>query len=81
MIYKLSALAAAVLTLSACSIDPSDYETDPVQLQSAKGTVTCQLYTKRIVRWDRAIDRPATMSVKEADDICMAEGLRTRDAS
>ncbi|MDF3608449.1 hypothetical protein PE067_21270 [Paracoccus sp. DMF-8] len=79
MIYKISALAAAVMTLSACSIDPSDYETDPVQVESAKGSVTCQLYTKRIVRWDRAIDRPATMSVKEADDICLAEGLRTRD--
>ncbi len=80
MNYKLTVLAVAVMALSACSIDPSDYETDPVQVESAKGTVTCQLYTKRIVRWDRSIDRPATMSVKEADDICMAEGLRSRDA-
>ena len=68
---------AVVLGLSACAT-PENYETTPVVVQSAQGPVTCQLYTKSIVAWDRAIDRPAKMSVKAADEICQAEGRRQK---
>ncbi len=70
-----------VALLSGCSIDPQNYETTPVQLKTAKGIVTCQLYTKERVLWDRAIDRPNNMSVREADNICRAEGERQKRAS
>lgn len=77
---KLALLAplAAVLGLSACQT-PENYETTPVVLQSAQGPVTCQLYTKNLTTWDRAIDRPATMSVKDADALCLAEGKRQKN--
>lgn len=68
------AAAFSAVTLTAGCTDPRDFETPPVTVQTAKGPVTCQLYTKKIVLWDRAIDRPDTMSVREADDICQAEG-------
>lgn len=71
-------LVAGTALLAGCSLDPASYETAPVTLQSAKGPVVCQLYSKEIVEWDRSIDRPARMSVKEADDICYAEGLRQK---
>lgn len=65
-------LAAAVLT--ACS--PQNMETPPVVVQTAQGPVTCQLYTHSEVYWDRSTDRPDSMSVKAADDVCRAEGYR-----
>lgn len=68
----------AMIGLSGCSIDPQSYETTPVKLNTAKGVVTCQLYTKERVLWDRAIDRPESMSVREADNICRAEGERQK---
>lgn len=43
---------------------------------STKGVVTCQLYRRDMVAWDRAIDRPTGMTVAEADDLCRAEGYR-----
>ncbi|GLK65423.1 hypothetical protein F8A10_08390 [Paracoccus kondratievae] len=72
---------SALLLLTACSIDPKDYESQPVTVQTAAGPVVCQLYTKNIVRWDRAITRPDNMSVETADQICVNEGLRQRDGS
>ncbi|MES0861408.1 hypothetical protein ABLN87_03520 [Ruegeria sp. SCPT10] len=66
-----------VATVAACIPSPKDLETTPVQVQSPKGVVTCQLYRPDRVTWDRAIDFPATkMSVPEADAICQQEGLR-----
>ena len=64
------------LVLAACAPDPLAYETDPVEVQTSQGVVTCQLYTRNIVAWDRAIDRPDTMSVQQADQICKTEGQR-----
>ena len=72
-------LAATMLplafALSGC-MSPADYETAPVEVTTSRGVVTCQLYTHDRVLWDRAIDRPETMTVKDADDICVAEGYR-----
>lgn len=73
---KVTLLAAAALALAACVPDPRAYETAPVQLQTPKGVVTCQLYTKELVVWDRSIDRPDAMSLKEADALCHQEGVR-----
>lgn len=73
---KVTLLAAAALALAACVPDPRTYETAPVQLQTAKGVLTCQLYTKELVVWDRSIDRPDGMSLKEADALCHQEGVR-----
>lgn len=74
---RLSAFAAALLT-AACVPSPEEFETTPVIVQTAKGPVTCQLYSPDYVVWDRAIDRPGSMSVKEGDDICKAEGTRRK---
>ncbi len=68
--------AAAAIALAGCAPDPRSFETTPVKLETSKGIVTCQLYTKERVLWDRAIDRPENMTVREADDICRAEGVR-----
>lgn len=70
-------LALATLAMvAACSINPRNYETEPVTVETAEGAVTCQLYTKRMLDWDRAISRPATMSVEAADEVCREEGRR-----
>ena len=74
------AFVAASILLSACVGDPTFYETAPVQVRTSKGVVTCQLYQRDIVKWDRAIDRPENMKVKEADAICLAEGARRANA-
>lgn len=79
MMKRQTCLAAMLLPLafglSGCG-DPASYETAPVEVTTARGIVTCQLYTHDRVLWDRAIDRPETMTVKDADDICVAEGYR-----
>ncbi|NSY38823.1 hypothetical protein [Leisingera sp. ANG59] len=74
-VYKLLAATSAVAALTGC-VSPEQFETTPVQLQTSKGVVTCQLYTKDRVLWDRSIDRPASMPVQEADEICKQEGYR-----
>lgn len=68
----------AVLLVAACSINPRDYETTPVVVQTAAGPVTCQLYTKEQVIWDRSISRPNSMDVQTADNVCLAEGKRQK---
>lgn len=65
------AIAAA---LAGCSI--KQFESAPVTVQTPKGPVVCQLYTRNMVEWDRAISRPDSMGVQEADAICVAEGKR-----
>ena len=67
--------SAALLALTGC-IDPADYETAPVTVETAKGPVVCQLYRKRQVIWDEAISIPPGMSIKEGDQICINEGKR-----
>jgi len=74
------ALAATGVLAGCGGIDPRDFETEPVELQTAKGTVTCQLYTPQRVVWDRAIDWPRSMNAREADAVCQAEGQRQKDA-
>lgn len=74
-------LLLAVGLLAGCSADPRSYETAPVQLETTKGIVTCQLYTRERVLWDRSINRPDNMSVEEADETCRAEGFRQKNAS
>ena len=65
----------AVFVLTGC-IDRASYETEPVQVKSKKGVVTCQLYTRKRVLWDEAISIPKGMTIAEGDQICQNEGLR-----
>lgn len=65
-----------LLLLGACA--PRDLETPPVKVETAKGTVVCQLYTQDIVYWDRSITRPDSMTTKEGDAICIAEGRKMK---
>lgn len=73
-------LILSVFAVAGCSLSPVDYETTPVQVKTAKGVVTCQLYTPDRVLWDRAIDRPNSMSVQEGDAVCRAEGERLKNS-
>lgn len=66
----------AVGLLSGCVASPEAYETPPVDLETPKGVVTCQLYTDEIVLWDRAIRWPRAMSAEAADALCKKEGNR-----
>ena len=79
---------AAIAMVSACSLDPKDYETEPVTIPVPKeyvpvtgkdATITCQLYTKDRVRWDRATSYPEKLTHKHADNACLNEGYRQRD--
>ena len=72
---KILALPTLALALAGCT-SPSQFETAPVVLETPQGPVTCQLYTKADVSWDRAIDRPETMNVQQADALCRNEGIR-----
>lgn len=74
----LLSVSAAAVILSGCVPSPENYETTPVQVQSEKGIVTCQLYSKDLVAWDRSIHRPNSMGVQEADAICKEEGKRQK---
>ncbi len=74
---KTTLLLPILAGLSACVPSPEKLESEPVTVQTPKGAVTCQLYTRNTVIWDRAIDFPATkMSVAEADAYCKQEGQR-----
>ena len=75
MYLKLPLLAAFVAALSGCAT-PESYETVPVVVETPQGPVTCQLYLRSQVVWDRAIDRPDSMGVTQADNYCIAEGQR-----
>ena len=66
---------AALFALAGC-IDLANYETTPVKVETAKGTVVCQLYRKRQVLWDEAVSIPPGMTIKEGDQICINEGKR-----
>ena len=75
-VVKITAITTLAFALSACSLDPKSHETAPVQVQTPKGIVTCQLYTEKTTIWDRATAVPAGMSIKEGDAICKAEGAK-----
>jgi hypothetical protein len=74
-------VASAGMLLTGCILSPEAYETEPVEVETPQGVVTCQLYSEEIVSWDRSIDRPATMGVQEADAFCKSEGRRQKAAS
>lgn len=75
---KLVLTVVGIAALSACSIDPKDWETEPVTVDTPNGQVVCQLYSEDIVRWDRAIERPENMSVETADAYCHNEGVKQK---
>ena len=70
-------LCLAALTLAAC-INQSAYETPPVVVETPQGDVTCQLYTKRQILWDRATHVPHGMTIAQGDTICRREGERQK---
>ena len=78
-LVSLTILAVSGIMLSACAPNPVDFETPPVVLQTSEGPVTCQLYRTNMVVWDRAIDRPDTMSVETGDNLCKQAGVDRRD--
>lgn len=74
---KIALIVPLFVTLAGCIPSPEDLESTPVEVQTPKGEVTCQLYRQDRVTWDRAINFPATkMSVPEADAYCRQEGQR-----
>ena len=77
--FKLVASLAAATICAGC-INPADYESTPVQVSTSQGIVTCQLYRPNEVLWDRATDAPRGMSIKTADNICIKEGNRRKNA-
>lgn len=78
MFVKPVMIASVVLLFAACALDPREYETTPVTVQTAAGPVTCQLYTHEQVVWDRATARPENMDVETADELCRQEGQRQK---
>ena len=72
------ALMLGVVFLSACT--PKNMETTPVEVETAKGTVICQLYTRNMVYWDRSIHRPEGMTADHADAVCAAKGHELQQA-
>ena len=75
LIIKLPILGAASIVLTACSLEK--YESEPVLLTTEMGLVTCQLYTKDRVLFDKAIDIPEGMAVEVANNLCRTEGERS----
>ncbi|WP_170600527.1 hypothetical protein [Ruegeria arenilitoris] len=74
---KIALMVPVLAVVAGCIPSPRELETTPVQVQTPKGVVTCQLYRQDRVDWDRAIDFPANkMSVPEADAYCQQEGQR-----
>lgn len=78
MLKKIVLTAGGIAALSACSLDPERYKSAPVTVDTPQGQVICQLYTKEIVEWDRAISRPQDMSVATADAYCLKEGQKQK---
>ena len=66
------------LALSAC-VDGTKFVSDPVVLKTSQGEVTCQLYTKRQLQWDEAVEWPEDMHEGLAREYCRAEGIRRQD--
>lgn len=73
---KVAAFVVVSAGLTGCVGSPEHHETTPVEVETAQGTVTCQLYTRERVMWDRSINRPNAMDVKVADEICREAGRR-----
>lgn len=77
LIGKLGIFLATAGVLAGCSAESRrSYESTPVKIETSEGVVTCQLYTRERVLWDRAIERSSTISAEDANALCVAEGLR-----
>ncbi|SNT73104.1 hypothetical protein [Paracoccus seriniphilus] len=74
MFNKIALAVVATAIVAGCS--PKNFESDPVTVDTPQGPVVCQLYTRGLGDWDRSISHPDGMSVKAADQICIAEGQR-----
>ncbi|NDW51946.1 hypothetical protein [Aliiroseovarius sp. PrR006] len=74
-------MAIAATGVMAGCVDKSAYESNPVQVKTKQGVVTCQLYTRDRVQWDEAIAVPAGMTKAEGDAICIQEGHRQYNAA
>lgn len=75
MLRTVAFFTSALLLLTGCA--PQEvYETEPVQIETSKGLVTCQLYQKHLVLWDEAIDWPDETSEEFADRSCRSFGWR-----
>ncbi len=74
----LALASASAIALTGCvgGIDKATYATEPVQVETDKGIVTCQLYREDRVIWDEAIDFPKSMTLQQADAVCQDEGYR-----
>ena len=68
------AIPFVALTLAGCNL--ASFETTPVPLETASGTVICQLYARELVIFDRSISQPTTMTQIDADEACREEGDR-----
>ncbi|WP_171181208.1 hypothetical protein [Ruegeria sp. HKCCD8929] len=76
LVSCLPALCSAAV-LSGCA-GPAFFESEPVEVDTPKGVVTCQLYLPEEVAWDEAVLAPPGMSIPEADEICRIEGHRRK---
>lgn len=73
---RLVAVAFGGLLVAGCVPNPDQFATEPVEINTPGGVVTCQLYTPNRVIWDRSVARPDTMTVQQADNYCRGEGQR-----
>ena len=71
---SLSLLGATLALISGCTT--ASFETEPVTLNTDKGDVVCQLYSRNTVLFDYVIAMPHAMHVDEANALCRAEGER-----
>lgn len=69
-------MAVAATGVMAGCVSKTAYESNPVQIETPKGMVTCQLYTRDRVQWDESIAVPAGMTKAEGDAYCIQEGHR-----
>ena len=79
--------AAGLALLGACSsgnplANPKAYETPEQDIfVQDHGIVSCQLYTRELVVWDRAVHWPQTLPQEVADEFCLREGQKWRDGA
>lgn len=73
MMYKFAPALGVVLALGACTT--TQYEREPVTVETEAGPVVCQLYLPQIVMWDMPMSHPASMTTEEATAICRQEGM------
>ena len=74
-------MAIAATGVMAGCVNKSGFESNPVQIKTEKGVVTCQLYMRDRVQWDEAIAVPAGMTKAEGDAYCIQEGHRQYNAA